>query len=81
MIVPEPDVKARLRARGIAVPPGVVLDADGLGNGVEQLNDPLVINAFGGGIVHKTDVGAVQLDLDVAEVPTAIFSMRSRLAA
>jgi acyl-CoA synthetase (NDP forming) len=81
VIVPEPEAKARLRARDIAVPAGVVLDADGIGDGVEQLHDPVVIKAFGDGIVHKSDVGAVRLGLDVDEVPTAIFTMRSRLAA
>jgi len=81
VIVPEPEAKARLRARGVAVPRSVVLDADGLGDGVDELHDPMVIKAFGGGIVHKTDVGAVRLDLDADEVPAAIFAMRARLAA
>ncbi|HEX5095937.1 MAG TPA: acetate--CoA ligase family protein, partial [Acidimicrobiia bacterium] len=81
MIVPEPDAKARLRTRDIAVPASVVLDADGIGDGVELLHDPLVIKAFGAGIVHKSDIGAVRLGLDADEVPTAIFAMRARLAA
>jgi len=81
VIVAEPEAKARLRARGVAVPAGVILDADGLGDGVEQLHDPVVIKGFGDGIVHKTDVGAVQLGLEVDEVPRAIFAMRARLAA
>ena len=81
MIISEPEAKARLRERGVAVPDGVVLDADGLGDGVEQLGDPLVIKAFGEGIVHKSDIDAVRLDLEADEVPTAIFSMRARLAA
>ena len=38
MIVPEPEAKARLRARGVAVPRSVVLDADGLGDGVDELH-------------------------------------------
>jgi hypothetical protein len=41
----------------------------------------MVIKAFGGGIVHKSDIGAVRLDLDADEVPAAIFTMRARLAA
>jgi acyl-CoA synthetase (NDP forming) len=81
VIVPEPEAKARLRGRGVAVPPSVVLDADGLGDGVDQLHDPMVIKAFGAGIVHKSDVGAVRLDLEADEVPAAIFAMRARLAA
>jgi acyl-CoA synthetase (NDP forming) len=81
VIVPEPEAKARLRARGIPVPASVVLDADGLGDGVEQLHDPMVVKAFGEGIVHKTDVGAVRLELEADEVPNAIFAMRARLAA
>jgi acyl-CoA synthetase (NDP forming) len=81
VIVPEPQAKDRLRARDVAVPAGVVLDADGIGDGVELLHDPVVIKAFGGGIVHKSDVGALRLDLETDEVPGAIFAMRARLAA
>jgi acyl-CoA synthetase (NDP forming) len=81
VIIPEPEAKTRLRARGIAVPASVVLDADGLGDGIEQLGDPVVVKAFGAGIVHKSDVGAVRLDLETDEVPVAIYSMRARLAA
>ena len=47
MIVPEPEAKARLRGRGIAIPNGVVLDADGAGTGVDGLCAPLVLKAFG----------------------------------
>jgi acyl-CoA synthetase (NDP forming) len=73
---PEPDVKARLRELGVAVPRGVsgteVPDAS-------ALRPPLVLKAFGPGIVHKSDVGAVQLGLRHTDLAAAAADMRERL--
>ena len=75
-VVAEPEVKAALRALGVSVPNGVtapdVPDASGL-------HAPLVLKAFGPGIVHKTELGAVWLGLDHAGVAAAVDGMRARL--
>lgn len=75
-LVPEPEVKARLRELGVAVPDGVagpeLPDA-------APLRAPLVLKAFGPEIVHKTDVGAVRLDLAHADLERAATVMRARL--
>ena len=69
-VVPEPDVKATLRNLGITVPKGVssseIPDAS-------ALRAPLVLKAFGPGVVHKTDVGAVRLGL-LPVVPADLFT-------
>jgi acyl-CoA synthetase (NDP forming) len=65
-VVPEPVVKARLREAGVAVP-----RPDG---------DRLVLKAFGPGIVHKSDVGAVRLGLTHDEVEAAKVEMASVLS-
>ncbi len=82
IVVPEPEAKAALAARGIAVPRGVVLDAAPVLprpfpelDGVERV----VLKAFGPGIVHKTDVGAVQLGVEPARLDAAVVTMRRRL--
>jgi acyl-CoA synthetase (NDP forming) len=75
-VVPEPDVKEALRKLGVSLPKGVsgreIPDAS-------ALRAPLVLKAFGPGIVHKTDVGAVQLGLDHADLGAAGDDMRRRL--
>src|SRR5204862_1195362 len=76
-VVPEPEVKAMLRVLGVTVPNSVV------GTSVPDaaaLRAPLVLKAFGPGIVHKTDVGAVRLGLDHADLQCAADDMRARLA-
>src|SRR5262249_22326066 len=61
-VVPEPDVKTALRQLGVATPPAVVIEAGSVGSSdVARFSGPLVVKAFGSGIVHKTDVGAVRL--------------------
>lgn len=78
--VPEHRVKALLRDRGIDVPNGIVLtDADELANSDTVLREPLVLKAFGSGIVHKSDLGAVQLGVTHSGVSVAVADMRARL--
>ncbi len=78
--VPEPAAKALLRARGIATPRGevVALGTD-LAAAAERLREPLVLKAFGPGIVHKSDVGAVRLGLRASELETARREMDAQL--
>jgi acyl-CoA synthetase (NDP forming) len=66
VVVPEPVVKARLAEAGIAVP--------------APTGERLVLKAFGPGIVHKSDVGAVRLGLTADEVDGAEVEMASALA-
>ncbi|HEV8296479.1 MAG TPA: acetate--CoA ligase family protein, partial [Acidimicrobiales bacterium] len=73
-VVPEHEVKALLAARGLRVPQGTTnLEAIG------DLRAPLVLKAFGPAIVHKSDIGAVQLGLSHADIPAAAAEMRARL--
>ncbi|MEV0588267.1 acetate--CoA ligase family protein [Nonomuraea sp. NPDC050310] len=67
----EPEVKALLRAAGIAVPRGVRALEE-----VAGLTEPLVLKAVGP--LHKSDVGGVRLGLSAAEVPEALAGMRAR---
>jgi acetyl coenzyme A synthetase (ADP forming)-like protein len=54
--------------------------ADGAVAAAEELGYPVALKAGAGGIVHKTDVGGVRLDLaSAAEVRGAFDDMRARL--
>ncbi|NUR83882.1 MAG: CoA-binding protein, partial [Nonomuraea sp.] len=67
-----------LKAAGVPVPRGVVVrDLDFTPAG--KLAEPLVLKAFGPGLVHKSDAGAVLLGLRAAELASAADEMRSRL--
>jgi acyl-CoA synthetase (NDP forming) len=92
--VPEPRVKHWLRAFGIEVPNGCALDLQAVAGdalpGVRSetlrelgdLRPPLALKAFGPGVVHKTELGAVRLGLSgVSQVTAAAREMRARLAA
>jgi acyl-CoA synthetase (NDP forming) len=85
--VPEPQVKAWLRAFKIQMPNGCAVDlpavaGDCLPSEAGKLRPPLVLKAFGPGVVHKSDLGAVRLGLAAAsEVAAAAREMRARLAA
>jgi acyl-CoA synthetase (NDP forming) len=79
--VAEPEVKAALAERGVAVPAGAVVDApDELAAAAKALDAPLVLKAFGPGLVHKSDVGAVVLGLDHDGLEAAAVAMGERLA-
>ena len=71
--IPEPDVKAALAARGVAVPAVV--------ERVPPPGTPVVLKAFGPGIVHKSDLGAVQVRIAPEELDAARDAMAERLAA
>ena len=73
--MPEPVVKARLRDAGIVVPNGTI-DVDEAG----AMQPPLVLKAFGTGIVHKSDVGAVRLGLGHDDLAAAVDDMTATLA-
>ncbi len=78
----DPDVAARLcGCFGVTVAPSVwVASASGALGAAEQIGHPVALKAGSGAIVHKTDVGAVHLDLDSSEAVTEAFeAMRTAL--
>ncbi len=89
MTVPEPEVKALLAAAGVAVPKGVsVAFADAVADPsvlaaaaeAEGLSAPLVLKGWGGGLVHKSDVGAVRLGLAPYELDYEASTMAAEAA-
>jgi acyl-CoA synthetase (NDP forming) len=75
----EHEVKALLSEAGVPVPRGVVVLPGQDFRAVAALAEPLVLKAFGPGLVHKSDAGAVVLGLRRAELPAAAAEMRSRV--
>ncbi|MFI9596232.1 acetate--CoA ligase family protein [Nonomuraea sp. NPDC052265] len=74
----EHEVKALVAAAGVPVPRGVVVrDLDFTAAG--ELAGPLVLKAFGPGLVHKSEAGAVRLGLRADGLAAAAEEMRSRL--
>ena len=72
MSVPEHVVKSVLAELGVTVPPSVVVDAAeprSSGCRLDALAAPMVLKAWGPGLLHKSDVGAVQLGLHVRTRP------------
>ncbi len=82
--VPEPAVKTWLRERfeqRIPVPAGVTVDGEPADDtSWAGLQEPLVLKAFGAGLVHKSDAGAVRLGLSGREVLGATKEMADELA-
>lgn len=75
-VVPEHTVKAMLAERGVRVPAGTTdLQA------IDALRAPLVVKAFGPTIVHKSDIGAVQLRVAHADVAGVVAEMGARVDA
>ncbi|HUR05647.1 MAG TPA: acetate--CoA ligase family protein [Nonomuraea sp.] len=73
-MVAEHEAKALLREAGVPVPRGVVVRGMDFGP-VMDLREPLVLKAYGPGIVHKSEAGAVVLGLGRADVPAAAARM------
>ncbi|MBB5778234.1 acetate--CoA ligase family protein [Nonomuraea jabiensis] len=74
----EHEVKALIAAAGVPVPRGVVVDGLDFERAGE-LAEPLVLKAFGPGLVHKSDVGAVALGLSRKDLAAKAADMRARL--
>ena len=83
--VPEPVVKrwlAQLPGCPIAVPSFVSIEPESVGfSPWRGLREPLVLKAWGPGLIHKSDLGAVALDLTAGGVAGAVDDMREALAA
>nr|WP_201762119.1 acetate--CoA ligase family protein [Nonomuraea sp. K271] len=67
-----------LREAGVPVPRGVVV-CDGDFGAAGELAAPLVLKAFGPGLVHKSEAGAVVLGLRHGELAAAAEAMAARL--
>lgn len=90
MIVPEPEVKELLLEVGVAVPKGISVGfADAVAQPsvlaaaaeAEGLVGPLVLKGWGGGLVHKSDLGAVRLGLAPYELDYEASTMAAEAAA
>lgn len=65
--VDESMVKATLKECGVRIPEGRQADADSLVEIAEQLGYPVVLKAAEQGLVHKSDVGGVVLNIGEAD--------------
>jgi acyl-CoA synthetase (NDP forming) len=81
--VAEPAVKRWLaQSAAVAIPAGVTVDPEGVGPSTwGGLREPLVLKAFGPGLVHKSDVGAVALGLTTGGVASMLARMADGLAS
>lgn len=76
VVVPEAEAKALLRAVGIEVPAGTTV-TDPATQVPEEFTGPLVLKAVSPTLVHKSDVGGVQVGLTRADLATAAERMRA----
>ncbi|SEF57500.1 Acyl-CoA synthetase (NDP forming) [Nonomuraea solani] len=78
MTIYEHEVKALISAAGVPVPRGVVVRGTDFG-AARDLAEPLVLKAFGAGLVHKSENQAVALGLRFSELEAVAAGMRARL--
>lgn len=79
--IPEHVVKDLLAELGVAVPRGCRgEDIADLSRAFSGLAEPVVVKAWGPGLLHKSDVGAVRLNVAHADVPTTTKRMAAELA-
>ena len=80
-LVPEPAAKALLRELGARVPRSVTAtDPASLPELAAHLVPPLVLKAYGPGIVHKSDLGAVRVGVEPGGLAQAASEMQAALA-
>ena len=78
----EADAKRLLKDWGLAVPESFVGAAEEVAEAAAAMSGRLVLKALAPGLAHKTEVGAVALDLrDRAQVTAALDGMKRRLAS
>src|SRR5258708_39298361 len=76
-------VKAWVSGFGVDVPRGVTAPApEAIEKAAAALKPPLVVKAYGPGLIHKSDAGAVRLNLpSAAEAASAAADMLATLGA
>jgi acyl-CoA synthetase (NDP forming) len=81
--LPEHEVKALVSGFGVAVPRGATaLQPEAVEAAAGGLTPPLVVKAYGSGLVHKSEAGAVRLHLpSAAAAAEAAAEMLDALAA
>jgi acetyl-CoA synthetase len=76
----EHEAKSLLRANGIPVPAGVVVDsADEAAAAARRIGFPVVLKLSSPGLLHKTELGALALDLTDEDGVLAAFARLRRL--
>jgi acyl-CoA synthetase (NDP forming) len=74
VVIDEADAKQRLRAMGVAVPDGSVVDANGVAAAAADIGFPVTLKALG--LAHKSEHGAVAVGLgDQDAVASALRTM------
>lgn len=82
LCVPEPVVKAVLARLGLTTPAGATVANGALPSAAAAaLTGPFVLKAWGPGIVHKSELGAVRVGLDAGELDAAAAAMAETLAS
>jgi len=80
-IVDEWHGKQRLKLSGIDIPAGRIIDIDTISELAEELQYPLVLKAVSADLPHKTEVGAVKVNIqNGAQLRNAVEAMRKSLA-
>jgi len=78
----EVDSKALLQEAGFVVPDSVCVSGDEAARAAERLGFPVVLKMMGPELAHKSDAGAVQVNLSSSEaVEDAVRTMRKTVAA
>ena len=81
-LVDEWQGKLRLQDRGVDIPQGLVVELDALDTVLGQLRYPLVLKAVCADLPHKSEAGAVRINLrDEQQLLTAVADMRDSIAA
>jgi acyl-CoA synthetase (NDP forming) len=74
----EAEGKRRLQEYGLTVPPSAVGSARDIPGQASELGYPVVVKALGEAFLHKSELGAVQLELhSEAEVRTAVSAIQA----
>jgi acetyl-CoA synthetase len=76
----EPTGKAALSEHGLQVPQGLVVPVTGVGDAADRIGYPVVIKAVSDHIAHKTEAGAVKLNLKTREAAVEAATSMAHLS-
>jgi acyl-CoA synthetase (NDP forming) len=80
-IVDEWQGKQKLKQSGIEIPAGRLIDVDAIGDLADELQYPLVLKAVSADLPHKSEVGAVRVNIQNGEqLRSAVEAMRQSIA-